>query len=510
MGDAGLTDPVGAVVHEDCKPADHVPDRLKAIEDVLFSNVNDIYTNGVHTTSTGATGEKNAVFRRVNDEDVFPFTGHNDGEKQRAMQIILIPQEYSWGRLKVTSLLFSEIMRRWRVCPGFLDIVGAYGVKTNEDERVFYGWQESGGKHELCYNVPHVERHGRDLRDPWSMRQTALWHQHSLNTDPARWIMLNVSTSTRTALDRFVASGNSQCCGLALHAHLLAALGRNWTAYIEDLTVALLEQDNKASYCSIDKSRDNHGFTVTYHDLQEMHMLQAKIDRASVALEACVEIGRKCLTHFEGDLELTPACSTSRRNCQAKLGVYVSDMARHSQALQRLDRRLRGILDLISRVLMFRNEVLLQNFNRHSGDTLDALLAINQQSRIHQATLTQLFATVQADSVLLKILGIVATVYLPASLVAAQSKTVFSSNLIQYVAAASPTAEPQHLVLSPQFWTYVATSLPLMGLTLACTLFLDRRSRRRAALGKAVAADEGVVLSPGAGTAYAGALPSHP
>jgi len=67
---------------------------------------------------------------------------------------------------------------------------------------------------------------------------------------------------------------------------------------------------------------------------------------------------------------------------------------------------------------MFRNEGLLQNFNRHSGDTLDALSAINQQSRIHQATLTQLFATVQADSVLLKILGIVATVYLPASLVA--------------------------------------------------------------------------------------------
>ncbi|KAK0839218.1 hypothetical protein LTS02_017556 [Friedmanniomyces endolithicus] len=160
---------------------------------------------------------------------------------------------------------------------------------------------------------------------------------------------------------------------------------------------------------------------------------------------------------------------------------------------------------------MFRNEVLLQNFNRHSGDTLDALLAINQQSRIHQATLTQLLATVQADSVLLKILGIVATVYLPASLVAkARSKTVFSSNLIQYVAAASPTAEPQRLVLSPQFWTYVATSLPLMALTLACTLFLDRRSRRQAALGKAVAADEGVVLSPGAGTAYAGALPSHP
>jgi len=83
-----LTDPVGAVVDEDCKFADHVSDRLKAIEDVLFSVISDIYTNDVHTISTGATGEKNAVFRRVNDEDVSPFTGHNAGEKQRAMQIM--------------------------------------------------------------------------------------------------------------------------------------------------------------------------------------------------------------------------------------------------------------------------------------------------------------------------------------------------------------------------------------------------------------------------------------
>ncbi|KAK0941806.1 hypothetical protein LTR29_006698 [Friedmanniomyces endolithicus] len=506
MGDAGLTDPVDAVVDKDRRLADHVPDRLRAIEDVLVSVVSDIYTNDARTALTVTANERDAIFHHVDDEDVFQFTSRN-GEK-RAMQIIVIPQEYSWGRLKVTSLLFSDIMRRWQVCPGFLDIVGAYGVKTNEDERVFYGGRESGGKDELCYNVPHVERHGRDLRDPWSLRQTACYHQHSSDTESSRWIMLNVSTSSRTKLDRFLDSEDTQCCDLALHARLLATLGRNWTAYIEDLTVALLEQDNKASYCSIDKSRENHSFTVTYHDLQDMHMLQAKIDRASVAVEACVEIGRNCMTHFEGNDGLSLICPTSRQICRAKLGVYVSDMARHSQALQRLDRRLKGILDLISRVLMFRNEGLLQNFNRHSGDTLDALSAINQQSRIHQATLTQLFATVQADSVLLKILGIVATVYLPASLVAARPKTVFSANLIQYVAAASPAAEPQRLVLSPQFWTYVATSLPLMGLTLACTLFLDRRSRRRAVLEK-VAADERLVPSNGPGAAFAGTLPSH-
>jgi len=63
--------------------------------------------------------------------------------------------------------------------------------------------------------------------------------------------MLNVSTSSRTKLDRFLDSEDTQCCDLALHARLLATLGRNWTAYIEDLTVALLEQVSGSRSCDL-------------------------------------------------------------------------------------------------------------------------------------------------------------------------------------------------------------------------------------------------------------------
>lgn len=50
--------------------------------------------------------------------------------------------------------------------------------------------------------------------------------------------------------------------------------------------------------------------------------------------------------------------------------------------------------------------------------TLTTLLEISQQSRDQHALLTKLFGAVQADSVLLKALSIMATVYLPASLIA--------------------------------------------------------------------------------------------
>ena len=67
---------------------------------------------------------------------------------------------------------------------------------------------------------------------------------------------------------------------------------------------------------------------------------------------------------------------------------------------------------------MFRNEVLLHKCNRQSSLTLGDLVTISGQSRIHQQTLTELFGAVKADSVLLKALSMMATAYLPASLIA--------------------------------------------------------------------------------------------
>lgn len=77
---------------------------------------------------------------------------------------------------------------------------------------------------------------------------------------------------------------------------------------------------------------------------------------------------------------------------------------------------------------MFRNEVLLQICNRQSTDTLRDLLTITGQSRVHQETLTQLFGAVKADSVLLKALSMMATAYLPASLIAVRYTQTMSAH----------------------------------------------------------------------------------
>ena len=67
---------------------------------------------------------------------------------------------------------------------------------------------------------------------------------------------------------------------------------------------------------------------------------------------------------------------------------------------------------------MFRNEVLLATSNRAAGDTFNTLVKITEQGKTQQETLTQLLGTGQADSALVKALSMVATVCLPASLIA--------------------------------------------------------------------------------------------
>ena len=72
----------------------------------------------------------------------------------------------------------------------------------------------------------------------------------------------------------------------------------------------------------------------------------------------------------------------------------------------------------LSRILMFRNEELLKESNRASCKTLNTLLDIADQGRLQQESLTRLLGNGQADSGMLKALSMVATVCLPASLVA--------------------------------------------------------------------------------------------
>ncbi|KAK9423248.1 hypothetical protein SUNI508_14044 [Seiridium unicorne] len=71
---------------------------------------------------------------------------------------------------------------------------------------------------------------------------------------------------------------------------------------------------------------------------------------------------------------------------------------------------------------MFRNSELLRSSNQASNQTLESLLKLTNQGSRQQETLKSLAVSGQANSVMIKALSVVATVFLPASLIAVSKK----------------------------------------------------------------------------------------
>lgn len=104
----------------------------------------------------------------------------------------------------------------------------------------------------------------------------------------------------------------------------------------------------------------------------------------------------------------------------------------------------------------------MQNTNTNMYNTLDTL---DSQAKM----LIVLSEQREKDSKAMKALTSVATLYLPASLVA----TIFSPNIIQLLPT-KPPREPSRFVVAPQTWLPIVVTLSLMAVTLVSIRLLER------------------------------------
>ena len=119
------------------------------------------------------------------------------------------------------------------------------------------------------------------------------------------------------------------------------------------------------------------------------------------------------------------------------------------------------------------------------------LQRITSQIQHEDVKLAAIARQTQKESKRVQVLSTVATVYLPASLIAVRRtsssqattahlyQTIFSSSLLQMRANdVNDPAKGSHIVISSQFWIFVVTSICLAAVTLAYPLLWDRRLSR--------------------------------
>ena len=101
---------------------------------------------------------------------------------------------------------------------------------------------------EITYNLYHVEQHGRsNLKDPWSIRQTAVYQKFSFNDERSTWTMVQLAKPIRNIIEKVIAGAKPRSSTtrghwllpILVHTMILTMSQRKWKTYIHYLAERL-------------------------------------------------------------------------------------------------------------------------------------------------------------------------------------------------------------------------------------------------------------------------------
>ena len=316
-----------------------------------------------------------------------------------------------------------------------------------------------------CYNVQYIAKYDQPSNNPWCLRQTCVYQQVDLTSLSSFWILIQPPKVLLEALRAVLEARcqhihTSRDHSLTLHNIFLEVLLSDWEDYIQDLRAEISDIDDKACFSKMGV-RQQHDYTVTFKDMQRLQLIRQRLYRAQSVLDSQMTIVERCkslgdrLAELNGSKPSDCTVSSNFETYASQIDIYRNDIGRILQYSW-------GTIEILSKILEFRNDEIVLKTNQAVKDNLEVLsrMAVQEGQIAEQA---------RKDSRLLKALNVIAIIYLPASLIA----TIFSSNLIDTQPNRSDAGE--HFVLADQFWIYVLVTLALALLTFACSLLFSKQ-----------------------------------
>jgi len=99
---------------------------------------------------------------------------------------------------------------------------------------------------ECCYSFQYMKENRRNVGDPWSLRQTAVYHQFHQKDGQSCWIILQIATGMRVQFEQALSdkryrNSHDGVDPVRLHVDFLSAMASNWARYLECLHTQLAE-----------------------------------------------------------------------------------------------------------------------------------------------------------------------------------------------------------------------------------------------------------------------------
>ncbi|KAI1358710.1 hypothetical protein F5Y08DRAFT_332901 [Xylaria arbuscula] len=458
----------------------------------------------ITATSKKLSDRRESLFSKEHDETECWIAGSDDGVSKRKLRDLQLPengagkdatlpdlvgdvlyiirQANSWDRLRVTSETFDRLVNTLRPFPFFLGTVLNFGIKVKDDNNTWHGFHSRHhltdvGSVETCYMLHFFENNGRATGDPWSPRQTAVYHHYHASSDRSSWILIKPSAHLEEPLQielenasRLTLSAKSRAT--RLHVMFTSFALSNWPNYIATQTTKVEEFEAKSFFSEVDHIQPDD-YDLRFQDRQNLQRLKQRLLRAAAMLDATINLQARVrgLLEKNGDDALKDAMTVEMNDFDAEAKYYcrcISDLQ------QRASDTLSLLLDILNR--------RYGHANLRSAAANEASLKANVASL---STMTSIAVggemehkLEQKTAVNVRALTVVATLYLPASLLS----SIFSSHLVDVNSAGI-------FYVPSEFWKFVVVLVPMTLITFVVVAILQAvwTAKERKVLRKMVA-----------------------
>lgn len=362
------------------------------------------------------------------------------------------PRVVSRCPLHISEEMTRKMLATHNVMPSFLDHLHAFGRRESREQDASFG----GGKYklgfsprkspnpvssyELCYTLKFAVNNGRKAEDDpflWSIRQTSVYQKFEYDDQQSVWIVVQPSESTQrrlvSAADANKVEEEEEGCSLSqnplkMHLLFISAAAEGLRDYYNHLEKIFFEMTKAAVNFEVERSLEKHNqntivksenqhdplgqFEVNFQSVQDLQQFEELLRRVKTALEINEDSIRSLMALNDKLRQLSSDADKSLWiqvdvEAEQQLAVF----GRHKRNIEALLQNVHGRASLLYNVLDFKNALTVSHQGQRAMD-------IKQLQRSESTMMMMLNEITVKDAVGVKILTILATLYLPASFVA--------------------------------------------------------------------------------------------
>ncbi|CEI59928.1 unnamed protein product [Fusarium venenatum] len=319
--------------------------------------------------------------------------------------LLLVSRRNSWSPLGITVDMFRRIYTSNSITPHFLKLLSGFQKRWKSSDEDFVASYSSFSSNiqNLCYNIRHFEKHGRALEDPWSCRQSIIHQKYHFGEKSSLWLVISPPLLFS---ERLVETGAIYTAHpMAPHLQYLSAALGCWREYLNYLSEQLGTL-NKDISMSMPYSKYNIGFS----SINRIHHLRKKMLHAQSILSNTSETVVTIRVHEQTASRQFEVPSYTRAEFKAELKNITNDLRNFRTTIQKL-----LALSLDSRSM--HNDII--SFQKQELGLSDSmkLTQIAEADSAESQTMASIAKITHNDSRKVRVMTMVALLYLPLNLV---------------------------------------------------------------------------------------------